>query len=304
MRSLSQNASQVFAPLTAGLFLAIAGLGGVLIVDLITFLIAMATLIAVHIPQPKPLNQDKTERFWARLTFGFQYIYERPGLFGLMMIFVGIQTFATLTYFSILPAMILARSGNNEIALAVTQAALGIAGILGGLVISIWGGPKRLIHGALGATAISFLFGDFLFAVGQTLLVWVIAASVAAFFIPFITASNRTIWQSKVPPALQGRVHAVRITAENITRPFSYVFAGYLADDIFEPAMMPDGDWATTFGWLVGTGPGAGMGLMFACTALLGCVVSLAGYVSPTIRNVETILPDHDEVEIYATSKP
>ncbi|MEM7029212.1 MAG: MFS transporter [Chloroflexota bacterium] len=302
MRSLSQNASLVFAPLTAGLLLTLVGLGGVLIIDIITFLIAMGTLFVVRIPQPKPMKQDEAESFWRRITFGFRFIYARKGLFGLMLIFVGVHFFAALTYFSILPAMILARSGNNEIALATTQAALGIAGIAGGIVVSIWGGPKRLIHGALAATAISFLFGDFLYAIGQNVLMWVIAASVAAFFIPFITAANRAIWQAKVPPAIQGRVHSVRITSENFTRPIGYVFGGYLADNIFEPAMMEGGSWAPTFGWLIGTGPGAGMGLMFLCTAVGGCLVSLSGYLSPAIRNVETMLPDHDEVEIYATS--
>jgi hypothetical protein len=136
--------------------------------------------------------------------------------------------------------------------------------------------------------------GDFLFAVGQTLTMWVIAAISAAFFIPFIVAASRTIWQSKVPPALQGRVHAVRIMSENISRPFGYVLAGLLADRLFEPAMQPGGTWAASFGWLVGTGPGAGMGLMFAITAILGCAISLGGYLFPAIRNVETELLDHD----------
>ena len=51
--------------------------------------------------------------------------------------------------FVVMPAMILARTGNNATVLGVVQSALGIGGVVGGLVMSIWGGPKRRIHGLL-----------------------------------------------------------------------------------------------------------------------------------------------------------
>jgi DHA3 family macrolide efflux protein-like MFS transporter len=46
----------------------------------------------------------------------------------------------------------------------------------------------------------------------------------------------------------------------------------------------------------VGSGPGAGMGLLFVMTGLLGAAVGFAGYVIPVISDAETILPDHIEV--------
>jgi hypothetical protein len=58
--------------------------------------------------------------------------------------------------------------------------------------------------------------------------------------------------------------------------------------------MAEGGAWAGAFGWLVGTGPGAGMGLMFVFTGLLGAAVGLGGYLFPAVRNVEDIMPDHD----------
>jgi hypothetical protein len=53
---------------------------------------------------------------------------------------------------------------------------------------------------------------------------------------------------------------------------------------------------ASALGWLVGTGPGAGMGLMFVITAVLGCLMSLSGYLLPDVREVEVRLPDYDLV--------
>ncbi|MCB0120732.1 MAG: hypothetical protein KDE58_00735, partial [Caldilineaceae bacterium] len=73
-----------------------------------------------------------------------------------------------------------------------------------------------------------------------------------------------------------------------------YLLAGPLADHVFGPAMAVDGPWAATLGWLVGTGPGAGIALMFVCTALCGSTMSLGAYLIPAIRRVEVDLPDYD----------
>ena len=56
---------------------------------------------------------------------------------------------------------------------------------------------------------------------------------------------------------------------------------------------MPGGGLANLFDWMVGTGPGAGMSLMFIITGALGIMVSLTGYAFNVIRNAEDILPDH-----------
>jgi hypothetical protein len=209
--------------------------------------------------------------------------------------------FATLTYFSILPALILARTGNNELALAIVQSALGIGGVAGGLMVSFWGGPKRRIHAILAGAALSFLLGDFLFAVGQSLPVWVTAAFLASFFIPFITSANGAIWQSKVAPHVQGRVFSVKGMFQQSSMPLGYLMAGPLADHVFEPAMAPGGALAGAFSWLVGTGPGAGMALMFVLTSILGMAMGLSGYLFRAVRQVEEDLPDHD---LMVTSQP
>ncbi|KAA0260291.1 MAG: UPF0104 family protein, partial [Chloroflexi bacterium] len=91
----------------------------------------------VRIPNPPASDEGKHARgsVWQQLQFGFRYIFQRPGLRGLLLIFMGIHFLATLTYFAILPAMILARSGGNEMALAGVQAAMGIGGVIGGVML-------------------------------------------------------------------------------------------------------------------------------------------------------------------------
>jgi len=304
LRSLALNAADVGAPAAAGLLLSLIDIQGVMLLDLVTFGAAMGTLFAVRFPTPPARAAEASGRpgLKAQLTFGFRYILARKGLLGLLLIFTCINLFAALTYFGVLPAMILTRSGGDELALASVQGALGAAGVAGGIVVSLGGLPKRRIHAALGLTAISFM-GDFLFAAGRSVPAWVIAACVSSFFIPILISGERAIWQTKVPPEVQGRVFAAQNMVRTAMMPLGYLLAGPLADRVFEPALMPGGALVSVFGGLVGTGPGAGMGAMFLFTSLGGTLLCLGGYAIRPVRRVELDLPDFDAVSEPRTSR-
>ena len=110
--------------------------------------------------------------------------------------------------------------------------------------------------------------------------VWTVGAFVASFFIPLIMGNNNSIWQSKV----------LLRTAVN---PLAYLVAGPLADQVFGPAMRADGSLAPIFGPLIGTGPGAGIALMFFFTGILGTSMAICGYLWRPSRRVEVDLPDY-----------
>jgi len=71
------------------------------------------------------------------------------------------------------------------------------------------------------------------------------------------------------------------------------LMAGPPADTVFEPGMKTSGSLSPVFGWLIGTGPGAGMALMFLITGIVGASVGLGAYSVRAVRNAEDILPDH-----------
>jgi hypothetical protein len=208
-------------------------------------------------------------------------------LAGILLIFTGINLFAAITYFGVLPAMILARSHSDQVALGAVESLLGIGGVVGGLLMSLWGGPKDRLKGLLFSCAASFLLGDFLFGIGRTLPVWIAAAAVSAVFIPIILSCYEAIWQTHVPHDIQGRVFSAKNMIQIGSMPIGYLLAGWLADRVFEPAMQTGGSLVDVFGWLVGTGPGAGMGLMFLQTSILGTLICVGGMLIPAVRNVD-----------------
>ena len=113
---------------------------------------------------------------------------------------------------------------------------------------------------------------------------------------PLINGSNQAIWQSKVAPDVQGRVFSARRLIAWLTNPISPIIAGVLADYLLEPAARAGTGLPGAFSWMVGTGPGSGMGLLLVFCGLGAALAGLAGYFIPAVHNAETILPDHDQL--------
>jgi len=297
MMSMAGNSSAVFAPILAGALIGPLGLGGILFVDLVSAVVAVGALLFVRIPQP-----DRTEagregegHFFKEAAYGFRYILARPSLLGLQTVFLVGNFFSGLS-FAVQAPMILGRTGNDELILGTVQSAGAIGGVVGALAMSVWGGPKRRVHGVLLGWFSTGLLGQALLGLGQALPVWIGAMFLGTFFTPIVNGSNQAIWQAKVAPDVQGRVFMARQFIAWLVLPLSQLLAGPLADRVLEPAMAQGSSLARVFGRFVGTGTGAGMALMFAVTGLLAALVGLGGYFFPAVRNAEEILIDHDVV--------
>jgi MFS transporter, DHA3 family, macrolide efflux protein len=303
MLALAGSIAGIAAPILAGLLLVVVGIGGIFVIDLVTFGVAVLTLAIVVIPRPPPTTEVMARvSLWRDSLYGFGYIVKRRALLHLQLVFTAVNFSATFGTIVLAP-MVLARTGNDEIALASVQSALGVGGVVGGLLISVWGGPKRRIHGVLIGMLGSGLLGMMLLGAGRDLPVWLVAAFFMIVFMPLLNGANQSIWQSKVAPALQGRVFAARATVARITAPIAMIAAGPLADHVFEPAMMPGGALAGPLGPLVGTGPGAGMGLMMLLAGAATVLIALVAMTVPSIRALEETVPDHD-AEVPAAPVP
>lgn len=306
LQGLAENAAFILAPSLAGSLLAgvilggqqiipAIGVSGIMLIDIFTFLAAIGALLVIHVPEATRSEAGEQSRSsaWSELTFGFTYILQRPSLLGLQLVFLFGNLFSTIA-FTLLNPMILSRSGSSEQTLGLVSSMFGIGGLIGTILLTAHGGPKRRVNGVLGGWILTSLTGSVLLGLGQMPLVWVGAALVSSMISPTINSSNQAIWQAKVPPDVQGKVFAIRRFIAWCANPVAALIAGPLADQVFEPAMREGGSLVSTFGWLVGSGPGAGMALIFVLVGIGGALVGLAGYLAPTVRHVEALLPDHD----------
>jgi len=305
MLGLIQSISTVFAPVAAGALLAFIGIGGIMTIDIATFVFAIGTLLVVAIPQPaaEHVQQARKNTLISDSCFGFRYILARRSLLGLLLFFLMVNILLSFSG-GVLPAMLLARTGNNELVLGTVQMLFGVGGVAGGALVSVWGGPKRKIRGLIGGIIVSTFIGNVLLGVGRSLPIWGAGAFITSVLVPMANGSSHAIWQSKVPPHLQGRVFSARIVIGQVGGAIALPLAGLLADHAFEPLMTGPTRVAAVLSHLVGHGPGAGMGLMFVLFGILGGLTAIGAYLYRPIREIEDLLPDHDAPEPGAGDPP
>ena len=303
--SMVESSSNIIGPVLAGALIGGIGVQGILMIDIFTFVIAILTLIFVRIPQITQKRQRLDFlRFWDDLTFGFRFIFERPGFLSLQMVFFG-ANFMTVIGWAVSSPMILARTGGNAQILGFVEAFAAVGGLVGAVFLTIWGGPKKLVLGVLFGWILSGLLGRFFMGITQSPWVWMLSAFLLAFFMPTVNGCNQAIWQKKVPPDKQGRVFAVRRFIAQITIPLSMGISGWLAENVFGPAFSQENAWELPFLENVfGTGPGAGFSVMIALSGLLVAIVGVIGFLSRGVREIEEMLPDYDQDAADEISKP
>ncbi|NEP46740.1 MAG: MFS transporter [Okeania sp. SIO2H7] len=192
---------------------------------------------------------------------------------------------------SIAPAAILARTDNDAAIVAGVKTAFGVGACISAMLLSIWGGPKRRIHGLLWGNGLAS-FCSLPLGLSRSPTIWVTSGIFSGFFLLWAGISNKGIWLSKVPPEVQGRVFASRYFIAQIASPLGLAIGGPLADYVFEPAMQKNGFLSGIFGGLFGTDTGAGFALQLTLLSCCSILLSIGGYAFKQLRDVEIILPD------------
>jgi hypothetical protein len=231
------------APLKDGAALAIG-------VDAVTFFLASGILLFLTIPSPKRADlqvdgtDGKKKSVWADIKEGAMYIKRRPPLLWLLATFTVIN-FASSPVELFVPLLLKfnlagdwqAHGFTFESALALLSMLGGIGGVVGGVIMSAWGGLKRKrVYGVVvpiliaGVVQIVYGLSPYFFLTCGTMFFLI-------GLIPIMNSHSQTIWQSQVPRELQGRVFSVRRVIAQFSAPVSTLLAG-LASAQFNPGVI------------------------------------------------------------------
>ncbi len=214
--------------------------------DVVTFLVAAVVPYFLHVPSPQrqPSSAQTSEvsksSLWSDIKEGALYIWQRRPLLWLLATFT-VANFASSPIFVLTPLLLKfnlaadwARNGFTfETATALMATISSVGGVVGGVIISAWGGLKtNKIYGVVLA-----ILGTGLATIVLGLSSWFYLAVAMGFItaglIPIMNAHSQSIWQSQTPPELQGRVFAVRRVIAQFTWPISTALAGY-AGGVFD----------------------------------------------------------------------
>ncbi|MBN2304866.1 MAG: MFS transporter [Anaerolineae bacterium] len=292
IQQLTGPSAGVIAPILAGALFAVIGATGVMTIDLLTFGVAITVVLLVHIPRPEQTAEGaalQPDKVWKEALVGLRFLMKHRMLLALTVS-------ATIANFLIGGAMvmntpyILTLTHNDEALLGTLLGVMSAGPVVGGILMSVWGGTRPRIHTILPGIALE---GVLLVIYGVTRSP--LALGVALFFllmpIPIVNASFMSLMQLKVPPDLQGRVFSTLTQTAMLLTPLTYLLAGQLADHVFEPA-VGGAHWGFVEP-LVGSVPGSGMGLMMVIYGAMMLMSMSAIYALPSIRRVEAILPDY-----------
>jgi MFS transporter, DHA3 family, macrolide efflux protein len=296
----AEAAGRIISPLLAALLLVIIQIQGVVVLDFLSFVFAVGTLMIVRFPRPEPAAEEEREERGSMIReaiFGWNYITARAGLFALL-IFFSLLNFCASIVEVLLTPLVLSFAKPTVLGSVLSASSIGL--LAGSVLVSIWGGPKRHF---LGIFWFTILMSGLLFLDGLQANALLIGAATLGYLFcgPIINACSQAIWQRKVSPGVQGRVFTIRGTIALSSMPLAYLVAGPLADKIFNPLLLPQGPLANSIGQVIGVGPGRGIGLLFMVLAILNVIFAIGAYLYPHLRLVEDELPDAvpDEVPAY-----
>lgn len=293
--------ARVIVPAFAGVLMTLINIQGILLIDLTTFFFALGTVLLIRIPPISQEGEKKVRKsFFQEAARGWVYIKSQPGLLGLLLFLAFTNLTLGMVWLLIIPLVL---SFTNEAGLGTILSLAGSGMLLGGIAMSIWGGPKRRVAGVLGFT---FIQGFVLLLGGlqPSAPLVVIAAFIFLFSFQVVMGTERALWQTKVPTEVQGRVHAIHEMVVLIATGLAFLLSGPLTDYLFEPWLAPNGALAGSVGQLIGTGEGRGIGFLFIVLGFLTVGATVVAYLNPRIREVEKEIPDAIEDDIASTKPP
>lgn len=267
--SITENLNTVLFPMLATAIMGFAGIEGILLFDIASFLFAILILIFfIDIPDV-PVEKKKEEMF-SGFKEGFSYLKTHKGILYIIIAMALLNFLSRLSYENILSPMILARSNDSEFALGVVTSLIGLGGILGGLLVATVKLPKNKVKMLFYSAAVSFFLGDLLMAFGQNIYFWGLAAMAASLPIPFTFSAQLVLIYKNVRTDIQGRVFAVRNAMNYIAIMLGILLGGAISEYIFDPFIRGSSGLAYFLRLLVGDTKGSGMALMFICTGIIG----------------------------------
>lgn len=235
LNQMLNGVMNIVSPPLGAVLLGLLPLQSILAIDVGTAACAVLPLFFIAVPQPQQRATDveggvRESSLLRDMLAGLRYLRSWPGALMLTCLATLIN-FTVNPAFSLMPILVTEHFGGAAMELSWLESAWGIGVVVGGLILSVWGGFRRRIlitlTGLLG-------MGMGILVVGLTpsTAFWLalVAMSIAGFMNPITNGPVFAILQAKVDPEMQGRVFTVVGSITGAMSPLGMVLAGPVAD--------------------------------------------------------------------------
>ena len=269
--SFSRSLISILNPLLATALYSLAGLNGVIAVDVGSFLIAFTALqFLITIPKHKC---EKKENVMQLAREGIGFLKDNPMIMTLLLFMAGVNLIAS-AFDATLPGYVLPNPKGGQTVLGIVTSCSGIAMMIGSLIVSVLPKPKDRVKVVYLTMLFSLGTENFLLAFSREPILWCIGQVIGWFLVPVMSANLEVILRSCIPVDLQGRVYACRNTFQFFTIPIGLFLGGFLVDHVCEPLMAQYRD-LTFLTTLFGTGKGSGAALMMFILGVCGSLMCM-----------------------------
>jgi len=233
------GAMNIVAPPAGALLLALLPLHAIMAIDVVTAFLAVTPLLYLAIPQPvRPpalAGASPAGTLWHDMAEGLRYVWGWSGLFLLLLMAAVINLMFTPAV-TLMPLLVKEHFGGQALQLGWMNSGWGIGVVLGGLVLSAWGGFRRRILTSLAG----LIFEGMAFATIGVVPAngfWLALAlmTLAGLANPMVNGPVEAIMQASVAPEMQGRVFTLVGSICHIAQPLGLAVAGPVADALGVP---------------------------------------------------------------------
>ncbi|MFF7457250.1 amino acid adenylation domain-containing protein [Kitasatospora sp. NPDC008115] len=279
--------AQFLVPLFAVGLLSALGLGGILVMDVASYVVATGITLAVRFPDV--MAARRRESVTAEIRAGFRRALGSRHFRAMLLFFAVLNIFLSPLFLLTTPLVL---SFAPLAAAGWVSVAAGLGAVLGGLTLLVWGGPRRLrLRGVLLAT---LGLAAACLVTGLRPSIWPVALGAfgMAYGLGLVNGVYATIVQTKVPLRFHGRVIAVNTMVAWSTLPIGFAVVAPLGPRLVQPWIDEDGALAGTVGRLIGTGDGRGIGLLYLLFGLAMALLVAVCLAVPALRHFDRDVPD------------
>lgn len=229
-----QGLINIFAPPLGALLIEAISTHNVLLIDVGTAAIAVLPLLFIPIPQPaRQLQTDgqaEQASYWQDLRAGFTYVRKWPGLLGLILLAMALN-FMLSPSSALLPLVVTKVFEKGALELGWVESLFGAGVIVGGIILSVWGGFKRrIVTSFAGILGIGLgILATGIVPVGYFNLL-LAATFLVGFAQVFANGPIGAIMQSTIAPEMQGRVFSLLSAGAIAMMPLSLMISGPVSD--------------------------------------------------------------------------
>jgi len=284
MVGIASASKFLISPILGGLILAWHSMELILVIDILTLVVTVVAILSVRRSLKTRPAEKKELDFLQDLKEGWQVIAESRGVM-LLIVLVSVLVF----YMGIL--QVLARPMLLSFASEQTTGILQTVVACGMLVSSMLIGGGLIRKNLVNVMVASFVAAGITMAgFGATTSIPVITVAGFLFFasLPFANTSIEVLIRTSIANDKQGRAWGLISLISQLGYIVAYVFAGVLADYVFNPALKEGGVLADTVGRVIGTGETRGIGLLIMLSGLGLVITALLISRSKGLRALES----------------